>query len=148
MTNGLIKVKVCIYTPHVYAKDVFINLMFPALPRIGDYISTSIEMEQSLIASALQDRETLEKFRYWIFGDILSIDCCKYVKEIDWHPAKDNITMEPYIFLADPEMDNDRKPERKEITEEDYKVIKENTYKAYSITNAKILLDKLFLRNA
>ena len=114
MTNGLIKVKVCIYTPHVYAKDVFINLMFPALPRIGDYISTSIEMEQSLIASALQDRETLEKFRYWIFGDILSIDCCKYVKEIDWHPAKDNITMEPYIFLADPEMDNDRKPERKE----------------------------------
>ena len=148
MTNELIKVKVCIYTPQEYTKDVFINLMFPALPRIGDYISISEEMEQTLIASALQNRKTLEKFRYWIFGDILSFDSCRIVKEIDWYPAKDNIIMMPYIFLVDPEMDNDRKPERKEITEEDYKVIKKNTYKAYSITNAKILLDKLFLRNA
>lgn len=132
----MILTKVCIYNPQEYITNVYINLLFPALPRIGDYISISQDRRQMLIVAALKDRSTLECFNHWIFSDILNLDDCKYVKEIDWHPAKDGITMEPYIFLHSPEINYDKKPEKKAITEEDYKIIKENTYKAYNITNA------------
>ena len=102
----------------------------------------------NLIAGILKDKKNLEPYRNMIIGNILSIDSCKFVKEIEWHPKENSNVMEPYVFLYVTNEDEVPMYEIKTITDEDYRLIKEATFKAYGISNAKMFLDKLLLRKA
>lgn len=144
----MITIHTCIYSPYGYNKEVRIDLDFPAIPKIGDYISLTDVMEQILIAGILKDKKNLETYRNMIFGNILSIDGCKFVKEIEWHPKENSNVMEPYVFLYVTNEEEVPMPEMRTITDEDYRLIKEATFKAYGISNAKMFLDKLLLRKA
>ena len=150
----MITIHTCIYTPRVYNKKVYVDLLFPAIPVISNDVFLPEEALQTLIIKALESQQTLKDFISFLTpdGKILSFDSCHVIREIDWYPGQERNTMECYIFLGPPEgedvqtMDSDNIDEK--IINDEYDDIVKSTYRAYGITNAKKWITNLFLRNA
>lgn len=116
-----------------YHSQIYVNLSFPAVPRVSDFIYLPLIKERELIRKILKNSQTLNWYRCKVFGSdkkFVDLNDLKRVKEIEWWPNNDDKSMECYITLTSL---LDVKKSSLKISEQEYLEILKNTYEVYEI---------------
>lgn len=134
----MIKIK-CFIASFDYCYDHHVELYFPAVPRIGDFVALPKDKERELARMAISDYGTFNLYQGWLCGlrsdYYLHIDA-SHVRSVDWWPSEDEQTMECYICLDEEIVNGEFCSERNydiDFSEEEYLQIKKRTEEHYKL---------------
>lgn len=135
----MIKIK-CFLASFDYQKDDCVELYFPAVPRVGDFIALPDKKEKELTRMAIKDYETFCCNQGWLCGAekeyFIATSDASHVRAVDWWSSEDGVTMECYVMLDEEGNDKKWASERNyhlDISKEEYLEIKKRTYAYYSL---------------
>lgn len=135
----MIKIK-CFLASFDYQKDNYVEIYFPAVPRVGDFIALSEEKEKELMKMAIADYDTFLCNIGWLCGVekeyFIATSEANHVRAVDWWASEDGVTMECYIMLDEEGNDKKWASERNyhlEISKEEYLEIKKRTEIYYNL---------------
>lgn len=137
----MVKIRVRLKTVNYYDMDDYVELECPGIPRVGDWFSLPKEAARKLIRKALRSYWAFKHYVDWVygtdqFGYELILEDANIVSQIDWWPESDT-EMVCYVAIDTSVKKGERREDVKyqTFTEEQYRQIKKDTYKAYHLSD-------------